>query len=383
MAVTGGKHLYPRVPFARWMRVLHVVKKFPPLVGGDATAVDALARAQRRQGIEVDVATYNADGIDDRAARRVGPPQEGADLDRITFRRLRGMAAFRRWARDGFEGLRPSVVHAHAVDVGYAIAPIAEDRGVPTMLTCHGVWFPTTGRWSLRGRLEISLIRKGRYRAVTAVDAASVAALKSIGVDARVVPNGVDLEEFAGPRARDGPFRFLFAGRHERQKGLDVLLAAVVDLRRGGRPFLVDIVGDGVLTDDLRRRATASGLDRVVRFPGRLPRDALVRAFLAADAFVLPSRYEGFPLAILEAWAARLPVIATSVGGIPDVCTSETARLVPPNDPKELARAMADVLTDENLRAGLSFRGHALARERFSWDAVARAYGDVYATITG
>ncbi len=363
----------------RRMRVLHVVKKFPPLVGGDATAVAALAEAQRRAGDQVEVATYNAPGVD--GAHRIGPAQSGGDLDRITFRRLRGMAAFRRWAKDGLARLRPDVVHAHAVDVGYAIASLAREQGLPTVLTCHGVWFPDRGRWSMRGRLEISLIRTGRYRTVTAVDAASVAALRSIGVESRLVPNGVDVREFAGPRTPGTPFRFLFAGRHESQKGLDVLLRAVSKLRTEGRDFEIDLVGEGELTEGLRRDAHDLGLDGVVRFPGRMAREDLVRAFLSASALVLPSRYEGFPLVILEAWAARLPVIATTVGGIPDVCTSANAVLVPPNDATALARAMTSLLEDEAKRDSLAASGHALARERFSWDAVAREYGAVYASV--
>ena len=369
------------------MRVLHVVKKFPPLVGGDATAVAALARAQRRAGDDVEVLTSNSpvggmasDGAGDPHVHRVGPPQTSAQLDRITVRRARGLAAMQSWAKAHLRRGTPDVVHAHAVDVGYAVAPAAKARGIPTVLTCHGVWFPVTGRRSGRGRVEVALLRRGGYRGITAVDAASVAALKSIELDAVLVPNGVDVDEFAGERHPGSPFRFLFAGRHERAKGLDVLLEAAAELRhKGSAPFAVDLAGEGSLTAMLRTQAQDLGLGGVVRFVGNLPRPDLVRAFLAADAFVLPSRAEGFPMAILEAWAARLPVIAAAVGGIPHVCTAENALLVPPENPGELAVAMATVLREPVTRQALAERGHALARGAFSWDAIARRYRELYA----
>jgi len=366
------------------MRILHVVKKFPPLVGGDATAVAALARAQRRAGDEVEILTSNPpavwgteEEVEDPHVHRVGPEQTSAQLDRITIRRVRGLAAMRSWMDENPASWTPDVVHAHAVDVGYAVAPVAKKAGVPTVLTCHGVWFPVHGRRSPRGRVEITLLRRGGHHTVTAVDRASVAALASIGVPATVVPNGVDLEEFAGDATRGGTVRFLFAGRHEPQKGLDVLLDATAIARKDAA-FVVDVVGDGALTADLRADARSRELDGIVRFLGRLPRGDLVAAFRAADAFVLPSRYEGFPMTILEAWAARVPVIATNVGGIPDVCTPENAVLVPRDDPAALARAMVELVHDPRRREALATAGHRLVRARYTWESVAKQYRAVY-----
>lgn len=215
---------------------------------------------------------------------------------------------------------------------------------------------------------------------MTAVDRGSVEALRSVGFpDVRLVPNGVDLREFEGPALKEGPFRFLFAGRHEPQKGLDILLSAVArarDLLEG--PFLLELAGEGSLTSRLRDESKALGLDGVVRFLGPLSRRDLVASFRRADVFVLPSRFEGFPVAILEAWAAGLPVVATAVGGIPDICTPETAILVRKEDPEALAQAMADLFQDSGKRASLGESGRRVAAERFSWDAIAREYERVY-----
>jgi len=220
----------------------------------------------------------------------------------------------------------------------------------------------------------------GMVKAIAAVDRGAEAALRARGFP-RVahVPNGVDADEFAGPRAEPDPAVFLFAGRHEPQKGLDILLVAAALLRDEGAAFRIVLLGDGSLTHDLKRQAHNLGLDHVVTFAGRLPdRADVVRAYLAASAFVLPSRFEGFPVTVLEAWAAGLPVVASAVGGVVDVCTEGNAVLVPPRNPQALAKAMAGVLADPGLRRRLGDAGRSLVRERYTWDAVASRYSRLY-----
>ncbi len=369
------------------MRILHVAKKYPPLIGGDATAVEALRRAQECAGHEVAVVVSNAPEIPAAAGvHKVGPPQTGADLDRITRDRVRAMRAVRRWCRVELPRLRPDVVHSHSADLGYPAAAEARRLGIPSVQTCHGLWFPVWGPWSLRGRAEIALLRRARHAAIATVDRPALEALRARGFPRVVhIANGVDLAEFAGPRAEADPPRLLFAGRHEPQKGLDVLLEAVAIVRRErGAGFRLVIAGQGSQTPALRERSRALGLDGVVSFPGALPRGDLVRAYREAGALVLPSRFEGFPIAILEAWAAGVPVIATSVGGVADLCGPENAVLLPPEDPRALATAIAALLDDAALRRRLGEAGRRLVGERYTWEAVAgrylRLYDDVRAS---
>ena len=364
------------------LRILHVVKKVPPVVGGDATAVAALAGVQRRAGHTVEVLTYDAPGVEPAPGiHRVGPRQAAADLDRITFRRVRAMAAMRRWARAHVTRDRFDAVHAHAVDVGAAVGPVARDSGVPVVLTCHGVWFPTRG--PVAGWLERFLIRRARASALTTVDPTSGEALRSGGfADVEIVPNGVDAGEFAIDVPQEPPFRFLFVGRHEPQKGIDILLSATARCRElVDGPFLVELAGDGSLTARLREETWALGLESVVRFLGPLKRDALVRAYRSADVFVLASRAEGFPIAILEAWAAGLPVVASRVGGIPGVCDASNAVLVPPGDVEALAAAMADLYTDPEKRVSLGRAGQDVAKTRFSWESITQEYERIYRAV--
>jgi glycosyltransferase involved in cell wall biosynthesis len=228
--------------------------------------------------------------------------------------------------------------------------------------------------------MERFYLRRG-YEAVTSVDHASVQAIRGEGLsNAVLVPNGVDASEFVGMSHHDQAIRFLFVGRHVYQKGIDVLLEAAALVRsRTGEPFLLELAGDGPDRPRLERKAQALGVSDRIRFLGTLSRPDLLHAYGSATVFVLPSRFEGFPLVILEAWAAGLPVIATEVGGVPDLCNSGNAILVPSDHPKPLADAMISLARDPARRESLGSAGRSLVEERYTWDTIAQEYERVYA----
>lgn len=194
-----------------------------------------------------------------------------------------------------------------------------------------------------------------------------------------VLFNGVDDAWFtASPRIAstsshsaqpDGPPKgFLFVGRMDTQKGVDVLLEALA--RRAGA-WPVTLIGGGWMEDEYRDLANRLGVAGSTTFAGLVPHDEVCASAHQYNAFVLPSRAENCPLVLLEAMAAGLPVVASRVGGIPEVVEhEESALLVPPEEPEALALAMDRIERDERLRGHLVGGGRAVV-ERQRWSAVA------------
>jgi len=165
--------------------------------------------------------------------------------------------------------------------------------------------------------------------------------------------------------------------RFDPQKGLDVLLEAVARLRQHVPSLRCVFVGEGELRGQLEAQSRSLGVAHMVHFSGTR-RD--VPAVLAAlDVFVLPSRFEGLSLALLEAMAAGRPVVATAVSGTVEVVRHEaTGLLVPPNDPEALAAALRRLLAERALAERLARAGQEHVLTRYTIEPVARRYEAMY-----
>ena len=159
-------------------------------------------------------------------------------------------------------------------------------------------------------------------------------------------------------------------------KGHRILLPAIERLHARKVFPLAVIVGDGPDAAELREEATSRGLNGAVRFMG-LQEDVLP-ILRAADLFVLPSLEEGMPGSVLEAMAAGLPVVATRVGGIPEITDERCAILVPPGSVDALAEAMAYILESPERGADLERSGRRLTQKISSLEGMIRAYEGLY-----
>lgn len=172
----------------------------------------------------------------------------------------------------------------------------------------------------------------------------------------------------------------LFVGRLLVHKGVDDLLVAAAALRPRLPVHLV-LVGEGPQRPALERRVEALGLRDAVAFTGYLTGDDLAAAYAAADLFALPSRSEGFPTVLLEAMAARLPIVTTGIRGMLDhIEDGRDGLLVPPRDPPALAAAIGRVLADGALRQRLA-SAHAARLAAFHPDRVAAEYLALLETV--
>lgn len=290
-------------------------------------------------------------------------PRPAHDL--ITVARLRHQLAV----------FRPDVVHAHGVRAGALAALAIGGRGRRggrrrgrLIVTVHNA-APSGG---LAGAVYLTLERLIARRADQVLCVSSDLAARMRGLGAREVgralvpappappaPAAADTtrlraEMGAGPDG--GVPVVLTVARLAPQKGLDTLIRAAARWRRDRDPApVLAIVGEGPLADGLARQAAAAGAP--VRFLGR--RSDVPALMAAADVFVLSSVWEGQPLVVQEALAAGLPVVATRVGGVPDLTGEDGALLVPPGDTAALAGAVTSVLDDPALAARL---GEAAAK---------------------
>ena len=164
------------------------------------------------------------------------------------------------------------------------------------------------------------------------------------------IPSLPSREELRAELALDGAV-LAFAGRLGPQKGLEVALAALSSVPE----VTLTVAGDGPDRGALERRASELGLVERVRFLGPLPREGVLRLFGAADASLLPSAWENFPHTVVEALAVGTPVIASAVGGVPEVVRDgENGLLVPPGNPDALAAAIRRFFAGDELRRTLA-----------------------------
>ncbi|MBL8521426.1 MAG: glycosyltransferase family 4 protein [Betaproteobacteria bacterium] len=187
---------------------------------------------------------------------------------------------------------------------------------------------------------------------IVAVSGALTDRIVQIGVPrARVttIPNGVDIDRFRPLSRTDCRQRLdipacakliLFVGRLSEEKGVDTLIDAMERICATGQPAQLTLVGDGPLRAALSERVDKSGLRERIRFAGSMPHAEVSRWMGACDVFCLPSLREGCPNVINEALASGRPVVASSVGGIPDMVAPHCGKLVPPADPQRLADAL-------------------------------------------
>lgn len=336
------------------LSMAHLLERLDPTV--DVTVLGVSHRiVERIAGVRPTAST-----------RVVRPPRSGHDL--------RSLASH----VNAMRALSPDILHANLSSpwsCQYGIAAGALTRGTRVVAVYQLAVPPVSGRQRRMKRLT----GHGVDRHVGVGEQTSREVEKLVGLlpgSVRTIHNGVpDVEPQRRPRSRPG--RLVGAiGRIERQKGFDVLIRALSDLEDAS----LILVGDGSERPALEALARSVGVaDRVVWVGWN--EDA--RSYLTSwDVFVLPSRFEGFPLALLEAMLARSAVVATDVGSVAEaVLDGETGLLVPPDDPNALERAIERLLADAALRRRLGEQGRQLVLDRYTAAHMTRAFESLYEEI--
>ena len=367
---------------ARGPTVAHVVLSLD--VGGLERVVLDLAREGRALGQGVSIACVERPGALADEARAMGVAVACAGkrpgLRPATVGRLRSII------RD----LGPEVVHTHQVGALAYAGPAARlAGGIPVLHTEHGKHYGSRARTRLLGRLAAGFA--SRFACVSA-DIAGEVVRRGVAPRRKVVvvPNGIDVGRFAdaGGRAEgraalgipaDAPVVGT-VGRLSEVKRQDRLIRAFASVAGEVPGARLLIVGDGPLMGELTGLARSLGVGDRVHLAGYQARP---EAFLAMmDVFALTSRSEGMPLSVLEAWAAGLPVVASRVGGLPEmVVEGESGLLFDPEDEPALAAHLLGLLRDPGRRRRLGAAGREVVGREYSLRAMAEAYHRHYVEL--
>ncbi len=333
--------------------------------GAEACTEEVAARLKGRYEIVIVTARLSTnllrrDVIDGVTVVRVG---FGSRFDKWLFPFLAPLAARQQ---------RPAVIHA--ILESYAGLAMIFCKillpGVPRLLTCQ----------STNTTLLVSLMHSVASR-VTVISSVLRERAAAMGRgDAVLIPNGIPRAalQAAGSRFPKVPGRMLFVGRLEPMKGVDTLLEAFARVQGILPEWQLRIAGDGSERPRLEKLTRALDLAGRVTFLGRLSHDAVLKEFAEAEIFCGLSRSEALGNVFLEAQAAGTAVLATRVGGIPDVVSdSETGLLIPVDDVPAAAKALEQLGHDAALRQRLGENGRAAAAA-YDWDGIAERYAEQY-----
>ncbi len=204
-------------------------------------------------------------------------------------------------------------------------------------------------------------------------------------VEVAVIPYGVDLDRFAPPegKSRDG-LVVGSVGRLSPEKGLKYLLRAMAEITRQEPRARLLLAGDGPERRSLEQLVARLGLLDRVEFTGEVPHDQVPQTLARMDVFAMPSTWEGFGVAALEAAAMKLPILASNVHGIPDVVEDGvTGILVPPKDVAALSQAILRLLRDPEERRRMGRAGREMVATRYSWADNVRQMEALYNSLIG
>jgi len=363
------------------IRILYIIATLD-LAGAERQMV-LLATNLDRGSFEVGVACLSRGGPLEAELRAARIPVE------IFWKKGRfDLAAFLRLL-SFIKDFRPDIIHTWLFTsntIGRIAAVVAGVRRIIASERCVDIWKGPIHRLLdriLAGRTSLIIANAQAVRSFCLGEGIAPSKV-------RVIPNAFDRRRFQ-PYPKEEARRRLnlpsnlpvvgFVGRLEEQKGLSYLIEAAALLSSELR-FLVAVIGSGPLEEEMRRRLGKLNLEGTFRFFGSL--DEACRLLRAFDVLVLPSLWEGLPNVLIEGMASGVPIVATAVGGVPEIIQDgHTGILVKPGDPAALAEGIRKIVAGGETGARLAREAFEYVEEKFHLRSVIGAYEDVYRELMG
>ena len=286
-----------------------------------------------------------------------------------------------------------NLIHAHAYSAGLSAKILSLILRLPVVYTVHGSnsldifssaklgkAMGMSPAFRLKYFFEHWLLTGIKYDAQISV-AQNFLDYSNINKRIYLIPNGVEVNKLKISRNKS-KIRMLFVGRLEKIKGLDLLFQALAMIKQKLPELELRVVGDGSQKRELEALVDELNLDKVIKFLGEKRKAELVKEYSQADIFVLLSLSEGQPLTLLEAWAARLPVIVTRVGNNPYMVEEgRDGFLAKPGSIKSLGKTLIKAFQKRKKWPLLGERGYMKVRKDYTWDKTVKKIAGVYSQV--
>jgi len=377
-------------PLVSQPRVLfHIINSLRP-AGAEQFVVNMLRYHDRARYRPVCICLRAPMGTHlEAAVQQMGVPLHFLDVSNKPLRWLHNMKL-----NALFKEYRPTVVHTHLSSIRYAFPLTIKHRTPVRVHTLHNLAKEEMGTGANRlVRLLAFKYRLGCFVPIAIAEEVARTFETLYGYhNPCLIPNGIPVQNFTPNSATRVKVReahrselssliFIHVGRFSYQKNHELLVNAFANLLpHADVPVELWLVGDGELRETVQAQVKSLGIQERVRFLG--VRSDIPDLLRAADVFVFPSRWEGNPLSVMEAMAAGLPVVATAVGGVPELVEDGVSGILVPNeDHNALVGALQQLVQRADLRAQMAHAARRRAEERFDIRHTVAAYESLYESL--
>ena len=352
---------------------------FYPKIGGIATHIENLAKALEKRGHEVFIITKMAKFNDNthglnviriksffRSSRTLDIPNTN-ELEKI------------------IKKINPDIIHSHHIfsPISLLSLSVGKKLKIKTVLTNHSIQFFYDFDYLWKPFSYILFPYRQYINNADEIIAVSKAASSFVShftnKKIKIIPNGINVDEFAPKKKEFDGESILFVGRFVYRKGLHVLLEAMRYIVNENEKAKLTIVGTGYLNSVLKLLIKTLNLQKKIFIKRNIEKNELIKLYQKSNVFAMPSIYgESFGIVLLEAMSSKTPVVATKQGGIKEIIThKKTGLLIEKNKPKKLAQNILNLLNDEKLSKKLSSNAFKEVK-KYDWNVIIKKIEKVY-----
>ncbi|OPX94110.1 MAG: Glycogen synthase [Syntrophorhabdus sp. PtaB.Bin027] len=350
------------------MKIAIIIGLFPPKwLAGTEIATSNLAKQLAKRGHEIHVITSHDEGLPNFNK------ENGFYIHRFVWPKIRIIGVIPFWLLVFLKicTIKPDIVHAQDLTIGTPAYLSRKILKIPYIVWGRG---SDIYRPSRRVRITIPTILQNADAIIALTENMRIELKKFYDKEIYVIPNGIDLDKYSDVvinfEKEPGEKNILFVGSMYPVKGVQYLIMAMKTVHDRMPMIRLILVGDGEESERLAALSIKLGIQEYVQFVGKVPHEKVLTFMQNADVFVLPSLSEGLPNVLLEAMACGLPIVATNVGGIPDIITNGVnGFLVGVKDTEDIANKILILLQDDLARKKISDNNKQIVK-KYTWNNV-------------